>query len=72
MKELAISHRARVSIHAPAPLAEAARQERGPQKYKRLRLRGFGQLIRSFSFNSYGYSPQMIEKPDTNPLCLAP
>ncbi|MEO8778508.1 MAG: hypothetical protein ABI389_07530, partial [Rhodanobacter sp.] len=38
---------------------------------KRLRLRGFGQLFRSFSLNSYGYSPQTIEKPDSNPLCLA-
>ncbi|MEO8777579.1 MAG: hypothetical protein ABI389_02800, partial [Rhodanobacter sp.] len=32
---------------------------------------GFGQLFRSFSLNSYGYSPQTIEKPDSNPLCLA-
>ncbi|MGB8636484.1 MAG: hypothetical protein WCD36_14570, partial [Rhodanobacteraceae bacterium] len=33
--------------------------------------RGFGQLFRSFSLNSYGYSPQMIEKSALKPLCLA-
>jgi hypothetical protein len=37
-------------------------QEPGRQKRKRLRLRGFGPVSRSFSLNSYGYSPQKIEK----------
>jgi hypothetical protein len=32
---------------------------------------GFGQISRSFSLNSYGYSPQTIEKSASNRLSLA-
>jgi hypothetical protein len=32
---------------------------------------GFGQIFRSFSLNSYGYSPQTIEKSASNWLSLA-
>jgi hypothetical protein len=32
---------------------------------------GFGQIFRSFSLNSYGYSPQTIEKSASNRLSLA-
>jgi hypothetical protein len=31
---------------------------------------GFGQISRSFSLNSYGYSPQTIEKSASNRLSL--
>jgi hypothetical protein len=32
---------------------------------------GFGQIFRSLSLNSYGYSPQTIEKSASNRISLA-
>src|SRR5699024_5328973 len=56
-----------------APCARVAPEqarEPGSQKRRQLRLRGFDRFFRSFSLNSYGYSPQMIEKPVLKRPCL--